>query len=289
MRLISFTVIAVLVASSAGMPSLASATTQSPSEVASLLATLQAKIEALQKELAALRAQRKELLAFKQELRQGMSGDEVRSLQKILATDPSLYPGGLITGFYGPLTATAVSRLQAKLKLESRGVMDEATQAALNALLADLAVSDDGIPPGLLVSGLARIKVESKFNNGKWEYKIEVKCDSSGKGNACKQNDDEDEDTDEDADDDSNELEIEVDIRSISSYVKVEKNNVRDSFTLPLTDKDEIVEALAARLSVSENVVEDAISFEDEDDSDEDEDSDDDSDDDDDDSDSDDD
>src|SRR5579864_1581788 len=44
----------------------------------------------------------------------GQSGAQVTELQTFLATDPSVYPEGLVTGFYGPLTQAAVERFQCK-------------------------------------------------------------------------------------------------------------------------------------------------------------------------------
>lgn len=44
----------------------------------------------------------------------GDSGDEVTELQAYLATDPVLYPEGLVTGYFGPLTQAAVERFQCR-------------------------------------------------------------------------------------------------------------------------------------------------------------------------------
>lgn len=45
-------------------------------------------------------------------LSEGDSGSSVSELQAFLATDSAIYPEGLITGYYGPLTASAVGRFQ---------------------------------------------------------------------------------------------------------------------------------------------------------------------------------
>jgi len=55
----------------------------------------------------------------------GMSSEEVKLLQSILAQDPSIYPQGIISGYYGNLTTEAVKRLQQKLGLPSTGIVDE--------------------------------------------------------------------------------------------------------------------------------------------------------------------
>ncbi len=201
-------------------------------------------------------------LRIGQELRQGMSGQEVRELQQILATDPTVYPEGLVTGFFGPLTANAVGRLQAKFRLESRGVVNADTLALINSLLEAQGVTGTVIPQDVLSAGASRIKVEVKNNNGKIEYKIEIKCDSSGKGNSCKDADDEDEDTARDSEEEG--LEIEAEIEDGEAKVKVEQDGDKESFTLRLTDHSAIIEEVADRLDLSESEVEDVITFDDE-------------------------
>lgn len=44
----------------------------------------------------------------------GASGGNVTSLQMFLATDATVYPEGIVSGFYGPLTVAAVQRFQCK-------------------------------------------------------------------------------------------------------------------------------------------------------------------------------
>lgn len=61
-------------------------------------------------------------------LRLGSSGEEVRALQELLAKDAMLYPDGLVTGFFGPKTAEAVKRLQAKYGLEAVGEVGPLTR-----------------------------------------------------------------------------------------------------------------------------------------------------------------
>lgn len=59
--------------------------------------------------------------SFTQSLRLGLRSDAVRELQQSLASDPSLYPEGLVTGYYGSLTEQAVKRFQAKYGIVSSG------------------------------------------------------------------------------------------------------------------------------------------------------------------------
>jgi len=72
----------------------------------------------------------------------GMSGVDVRLLQEFLAKDPKLYPEGLITGFFGPLTDQAVGRLQVKYGILPEGdpvlgYVGPKTRAKLNELFTE--------------------------------------------------------------------------------------------------------------------------------------------------------
>ena len=126
-------------------------------------------------------------------LRRGAQGEDVRVLQKFLATDPAIYPEGLITAFFGSLTESAVKRFQAKIKLEQVGQVGPQTLARINEILSAAGVTGD-VPSDLLNS---RVKIEIKIKDGKEEVRIEIKCDSSGSGNPCNDDDSDDEDVDD--------------------------------------------------------------------------------------------
>src|SRR3989344_3464332 len=192
-------------------------------------------------------------------LRVGSTGEEVRSLQQILASDPTLYPEGLVTGFYGPLTARAVSRFQAKLRLDQVGQVGPLTLAKINEILTAAGVSDQ-IPTDLLS---VRVKIEIDLRDGKEEGKIRIKEDNSGKGSINSDDEDEDE----------NELEIEVEVRKGRAYGEVDEDGDDRSFRFNMTSHDAIVAVVADRLNLTEEEVKKVIKFEDEDeDDDEDED-----------------
>lgn len=57
-------------------------------------------------------------------LRFGSSGEDVSRLQRFLALDPTIYPEGQVTGYYGSLTQAAVQRWQAKFYIVSSGTPD---------------------------------------------------------------------------------------------------------------------------------------------------------------------
>jgi hypothetical protein len=67
------------------------------------------------------------------QLEQGMTGTDVSTLQTFLASDSTIYPQGRVTGFFGPLTFTAVSNFQSKNGIARVGRVGPITLAAINA------------------------------------------------------------------------------------------------------------------------------------------------------------
>lgn len=227
------------------------------SELLAQINVLKAQLAAQEEKTTTL-GQEISKLRLEARLAKGSQGEGVRTLQKLLATDPALYPEGLVTGVFGPLTENAVKRFQAKLKLEQAGVVGPQTLAKINEILSAAGVSGD-IPSDFLGS---RIKIEVEVKDGKHELKIEVKCNSSGTGNLCK---DDDDDEDEDEDEDENELEIEVEIEEGKAHVDVEQGDDEFRFVLNTTEHSAIISELSNRLGLTESDIEAVIEFEDED------------------------
>jgi peptidoglycan hydrolase-like protein with peptidoglycan-binding domain len=73
--------------------------------------------------------------ALTRELGMGDDGDDVTRLQVFLAADPSLYPEGKVTGYYGSLTTSAVRRFQAMYGISQVGRVGPQTLAKLNELM----------------------------------------------------------------------------------------------------------------------------------------------------------
>lgn len=65
----------------------------------------------------------------------GTRGEYVKELQMFLTKNPSLYPEGLVTGYFGPATERAVRRFQKENNLEQAGRVGPKTRGILNALL----------------------------------------------------------------------------------------------------------------------------------------------------------
>ncbi len=66
------------------------------------------------------------------QLELGMSGSDVSALQTFLAKDASIYPQGLVTGYFGVLTKSAVSNFQSRNGIAVVGRVGPITLAALN-------------------------------------------------------------------------------------------------------------------------------------------------------------
>lgn len=70
-------------------------------------------------------------LTLNRQLELGMVGSDVSALQTFLASDISIYPEGLVTGYFGPLTRAAVARFQARNSIAQVGRVGPITMTAL--------------------------------------------------------------------------------------------------------------------------------------------------------------
>ena len=106
-----------------------------------LIEQLQSQIAALMAQIAALKgvpalpsmaspvAQIARTLAF------GAQGNDVTLLQEYLAQDPSVYPEGIVSGYFGRLTSAAVKRFQKKHGIDQLGIVGPKTRAKLSELM----------------------------------------------------------------------------------------------------------------------------------------------------------
>src|SRR3989344_5447972 len=74
--------------------------------------------------------------ALNRQLEVGIRGDDVSVLQTFLAGDATLYPQGLITGYFGFLTKAAVSNFQSRNGLPAVGRVGPMTLPVLNLQIA---------------------------------------------------------------------------------------------------------------------------------------------------------
>jgi len=97
----------------------------------------------------------------------GMSGSDVSALQTYLATDASLYPSGLVTGYFGQLTANAIQIFQSRNGIVSQGTpastgygrVGPVTLAAINARMGGV-----GSPVTSYVPAIYNLRVTSTAN-----------------------------------------------------------------------------------------------------------------------------
>lgn len=90
-------------------------------------------------------------LTFLRSLKRGMSGDDVKDLQELLAQDPEIFAAMHITGYFGPMTEAALKKFQKKHGIDAIGVFGPKTQAKILALFAGRE-----LPPGIIARlGLA--------------------------------------------------------------------------------------------------------------------------------------
>ncbi len=114
---------------------------------------LQEQIQALSSEVVAVRAE----LKLTRSLYKGVSGDDVTQLQEFLKSDSEVYPEGIVSGYFGPLTERAIKKFQKKHGIESIGIVGPKTRKKLYELLEDGAGKSGHVPSGLLhASGIAK-------------------------------------------------------------------------------------------------------------------------------------
>lgn len=78
---------------------------------------------------------------FAATLRRGSRGDEVLRLQEFLKRDSVIYPEGLVTGYFGIFTESAVRRFQKQYGISQVGIVGPQTRRKLNELLRSLSPS----------------------------------------------------------------------------------------------------------------------------------------------------
>ncbi len=66
----------------------------------------------------------------------GSKGADVTALQQFLATNYSIYPQGIVSGYFGPLTAAAVVQFQVNYDISQVGRVGPQTMTKINNLMA---------------------------------------------------------------------------------------------------------------------------------------------------------
>ena len=126
---------------------------------------LQVRIQAMRQTQTQVREQAQNVqdtLKDIRDLRKGMSSEEIKAIQQILASDPDIYPEGTISGYYGPLTEKALKRFREKYGIKDEDKEDRIGQKTLEKLYELLEKNrvirlENGkkcviVPPGHLVA-----------------------------------------------------------------------------------------------------------------------------------------
>ncbi|MFA5870842.1 MAG: peptidoglycan-binding protein [Candidatus Paceibacterota bacterium] len=77
----------------------------------------------------------RDTIIYTKTLQKEVVDTQVRNLQEFLKQFPDIYPEGLVTGYFGPLTENAVKRFQLKEFIDSVGIVGPITRAKLNELV----------------------------------------------------------------------------------------------------------------------------------------------------------
>lgn len=185
---------ALLVGIALSMPTtgFAQTTTGTLDSLLATIASLQKQVIALQTQLATLQKQTNDAVQEVRELVRNMAigaeGEDVRALQLLLAADPEIYPEGLFTGYFGPLTAKAVKKFQEKNGIEQVGFVGPKTLKKLNEKLKNSSVIVVGDGQTITASTTCTVLPPGHYIAPGWNKKM---------------NDDDDDDEDEDEDDDN--------------------------------------------------------------------------------------
>lgn len=81
------------------------------------------------------------------QLQLGMSGGDVSTLQTFLAKDTSIYPQGLVTGYFGSLTKSGVVNFQVRNGISPVGRVGPQTLAVINSQMGGLVTGNDQRSP----------------------------------------------------------------------------------------------------------------------------------------------
>ena len=100
--------------------------------------------------------------ALNRQLETGMSGSDVSTLQTFLAKDVTIYPQGLVTGYFGFLTKSAVSNFQTRNGLDPVGRVGPQTLPVINLQIANEMMS--GVS-GAIAPSIANVSI-NHHNNG---------------------------------------------------------------------------------------------------------------------------
>jgi regulator of replication initiation timing len=233
--------IAILFIGGTYVPNAHASTSINIEELLKQIQTLTSQLEDIKKQLADVKKEVHETL--KDNLHEGMTDEDIKKIQEILATDTSIYPQGKITGFFGPMTKEAIKRFQHRHNLGETGELDDDTKAWFEAYLSER--YNGHTPPGLLKAPGIVKKVE--------KYRNERLCERSeknhlvAKGVFCKKIQNTDDTSDDENDTDFN---VRIYIKGVTTTVSFVFEDTNYMVKVTSTSTDDILEAVADALDV---------------------------------------
>lgn len=93
------------------------------------------------------------------QLEVGSRGADVSSLQTFLSADASIYPSGLVTGYFGSLTKGGVVRFQARNGISQVGRVGPQTLAVINSQMGGVSNNSPFIEAAPGFTGLSAVSV----------------------------------------------------------------------------------------------------------------------------------
>jgi len=181
------------------------------------------------------------------DLSYGATNEDIAKIQRLLASDPEIYPYGVDSGFFGPKTQEAIRNLQKRFDLDPVGVIGPATTALLEGFFAKY--PDENYPEGAL-SVRPTVLGASTANT----LSPTVIVPTNVATTPVSTNESE---SSESEDDENNPLKyVEVDIdRGEGKVVADFKQGGAERFYVSAEDEEEAIEAVAKRLKVKEEYV----------------------------------
>ncbi len=99
------------------------------------------------------------------QLEMTMTGSDVSALQTFLAKDATIYPQGLVTGYFGYLTKAAVSNFQTRNGISSVGRVGPATLPVLNYQISQGSLNVNYNNSGMQAPEITNVTVNAGRNN----------------------------------------------------------------------------------------------------------------------------
>ena len=99
----------------------------------------------------------------------GVSGSDVGTLQTFLKADPTIYPQGKVTNYFGFLTKSAVSNFQARNNISAIGRVGPQTRGVINNQMAN---GGGSVNANILQAPMiSSVNVSTNGNNNSVNYK----------------------------------------------------------------------------------------------------------------------